>query len=136
MPTKSMFLKGLKEDPSCGCLLVWIIIIVLGIGFRILSDSESTSSKNQNPSHGSLYRSGIYRPYETLPDIVDSVYICASRNSYAFHARHTCGALSNCRSNIRKISVEKACGLGRSPCMRCSRGVKFRDVSHGDDEER
>lgn len=120
--------KGLDEDPSCGCCLFYCIIFILPFIFAIFSGPSSKTHNNTRKSrHSSSYSSGIYKAYEALPDIVDSVYICTSRSSYAFHARHSCGALDRCNSRIAKIPVEKAWKINRRPCELCSRHVKFKE---------
>ena len=127
-------MSRIRMDDTTGCCLVWFLIyglpVIIAICFSLFSKPNSeTKASSHKSGRGSSYSSGIYKPYEPLPDIVDSVYICTSSSSYAFHARITCGALNSCRSTIEKISVEEAWDMNRSPCQRCSRGVTFKETS-------
>lgn len=129
----SLFVSGLKEYTSCGCFIT--IVMLTGTLLVVSKCSESkTKSAYLNSRKSSGYRSkpssySFYtsKPYEALPDIVDSVYICGSGGSYAFHARKSCGALNRCESYIAKIPVEEARDMGRTPCQRCSKYVTFKE---------
>ena len=116
--------SGFKEDPSCGCFTAMIVMFCIAL--CIPSTKTGKSSMYRKTKIYSKYNSSIYKPYEVLPDTVDSVYVCMSSSSYAFHARISCGALSNCRSVTRKIPVNKARNMGRTACQRCSRHITFR----------
>ena len=120
-----LFGSGLKEDPSCGCFTV--LIVMFCIVLCIPPTKPGKSSQHRKTKIYSKYKSSIYKPYEALPDTVDSVYVCMSGNSYAFHARLSCGALSSCRSVTKKIPVNKARNMGRTACGRCSRYVTFKE---------
>ena len=116
--------SGLKEDPSCGCFTA--LIVTFCIVLCIPSTKPGKSSQYQKTRNHSAYKASIYKSYEALPDTVDSVYVCMSSSSYAFHARLSCGALDNCRSVTRKIPVDKARNMGRTACQRCSRHITFK----------
>ena len=47
------------------------------------------------------------------------VYICYGTNAYAFHAYSSCRGLSNCKGEIRAISLDEAQKMGRKPCGIC-----------------
>lgn len=121
----SVLFGGLKEDPSCGCLCVFAIVFCIGL--LVPSRKSSRNSSHSHSIHSTKYSSYAYKTYEALPDTVDSVYICMSSSSYAFHARYGCGALSNCQSVVRKIPVKRARRMGRSACRRCSRHIIFKE---------
>ncbi len=49
---------------------------------------------------------------------VDSVYICQSKSSYAYHS-HVCRGLAHCTHGIIKISKAQAIKRGYKPCKIC-----------------
>lgn len=120
-----LFLNGLREEPSCGCLFVWLICVFIAI-FIPKSSYKSSVTRNHKVSRISNYSSHKHKPYEALPDTIDSVYICTSSSSYAFHVRRSCGALDNCLSYIDKIPVEEALDMGRRRCGRCSKYARIK----------
>lgn len=47
------------------------------------------------------------------------VYICTGGSSKRYHNTSSCRGLNKCSGNIIKITVEKARGMGRTPCQIC-----------------
>lgn len=47
------------------------------------------------------------------------VYICTGSSSKRYHSSAECRGLSNCQGTIAKVSLEKARGMGRTPCKIC-----------------
>lgn len=48
-----------------------------------------------------------------------SVYICTGDYSKRYHKTDDCYGLSNCRAQIKEISISKAERMGRTPCEKC-----------------
>jgi hypothetical protein len=51
-------------------------------------------------------------------DSTDSVIICISRTSYKYHARK-CQGVRSCTHEIKKVTLEEAKNLGKTPCGFC-----------------
>jgi hypothetical protein len=51
---------------------------------------------------------------------VDSVYICQSKASYAYHA-YECNGLARCKHGIAKVTKAQAIKMGYKPCKICYR---------------
>lgn len=64
------------------------------------------------------------KPHHTLRNAMyeelsgDSVYICTSSNSHAYHKKD-CHNLRQCKSDVEKISKTEAIKRGRKPCGTC-----------------
>ena len=44
------------------------------------------------------------------------VYVCTGPQSKRYHGRKDCNGLRNCSEVIVKVTVDKAKGMGRTPC--------------------
>ena len=49
---------------------------------------------------------------------VDSVYICNSKASHAYHA-YVCSGLAHCKHGILKVNKAYAIRMGYKPCKIC-----------------
>jgi hypothetical protein len=47
------------------------------------------------------------------------VYICTGSGAYSYHNNSNCSGLNNCKSEIKKVSIEYARSLKRTPCGKC-----------------
>jgi hypothetical protein len=47
------------------------------------------------------------------------VYICTGGSSKRYHATSGCKGLSNCSGEIKKVTVNDAKKMGRTPCKMC-----------------
>lgn len=47
------------------------------------------------------------------------VYVVMSNNAYAYHINQNCPALKKATHPIKKVTLEKAKEMGRTPCKRC-----------------
>lgn len=52
-------------------------------------------------------------------------YICTGPQSRRYHKTATCKGLSRCSGEIKKITVEQAKSMGRTPCKRCYKHNKI-----------
>lgn len=52
--------------------------------------------------------------------VADSVYICQSKSSYAYHS-HVCRGLAHCTHGIIRVSKAQAIKIGYRPCKICYR---------------
>lgn len=53
------------------------------------------------------------------PDDEDTVYVCKSPTSYAYHTSEDCKGLSKCTHGIEKMSEDDAEYDGKTPCGYC-----------------
>ena len=71
-----------------------------------------------------FFASGNIRPttkeHATLTK-QDIVYICMGSSSYRYHARKKCRGLKNCGGSVKKINLQEAKNIGRTPCRICYR---------------
>lgn len=49
----------------------------------------------------------------------NSVYICTGPKSKRYHKTEHCKGLDRCSKSIKKISIEEAQDMGRTPCGYC-----------------
>lgn len=54
----------------------------------------------------------IVRPTET-------VYVCMSKTSYAYHSSDTCKGLNRCSHEVKQMSAAEAEKLGKRACQKC-----------------
>lgn len=47
------------------------------------------------------------------------VYICTGPNSKRYHRSSNCKGFNRCSGSVRKLSVEQARQMGRTPCKWC-----------------
>lgn len=52
------------------------------------------------------------------------VYICTGKNAKTYHLNRTCDALSNCKAEIKQISMAEAIKKGRHLCKNCKGNAK------------
>lgn len=61
--------------------------------------------------------------YSSCASEKNTVYICTSKQAYAYHTDRECYNLNLCKSNIKGISKEKAITLNRTACEKCSKNT-------------
>lgn len=54
---------------------------------------------------------------QTLKDA--TVYICTGKRAYSYHNNRSCRGLNICNAEIKRVSLEYAKNIGRSPCKIC-----------------
>ena len=47
------------------------------------------------------------------------VWICTGKAAYSYHNNRGCKGLNRCRASIKKVTLEKAFSMKRSPCEIC-----------------
>lgn len=47
------------------------------------------------------------------------VYICTGKSAYSYHSKRNCSGLNNCRASIKKVTLNYAKSLNRTPCRKC-----------------
>ena len=52
-------------------------------------------------------------------DSTDYVWICTGKAAYSYHNNRGCRGLNRCKAKIKKVTLEKACSMKRSPCEIC-----------------
>jgi len=48
-----------------------------------------------------------------------TVYICLGKSSVRYHQTDRCNGLSNCKSQIKSVTLQEAEKMGRTPCKVC-----------------
>ena len=110
-------IAGLFGRDECACemrgcclpyVIIFVVMIVIGLVVSLFSNNSNDGGKN-NYLYGDEQQT------------TDSVYVCISEGSYAFHKKFNCRALHNCSYSIEKVSIETARKIGREPCGICSK---------------
>ncbi len=55
----------------------------------------------------------------TRPATAPRVYVCGGGSAYAYHNSESCAGLNRCTHGVSAVTVAKAEGMGRRPCMKC-----------------
>ena len=50
---------------------------------------------------------------------VETVYVCMSKTSYAYHASSNCSGLNRCTHEVKPMSAAAAQELGKRTCKKC-----------------
>lgn len=57
--------------------------------------------------------------YDPQEQETGEVYICTGRSSHAYHSNKDCFGIRSCRGRVKKVTIEEAEELGRTPCHFC-----------------
>jgi hypothetical protein len=49
----------------------------------------------------------------------DTVYVCMSKTSYAYHASDRCQGLNRCTHEVKTMRAAEAQKLGKRACLKC-----------------
>ena len=49
----------------------------------------------------------------------ETVYVCMSPSSYAYHSSDKCNGLGRCTHEVKTMSAADAQGLGKRACRKC-----------------
>lgn len=60
--------------------------------------------------------SPIHSPLSVDNVSTSYVYVCTGPKSKRYHGNKNCRGLQNCSEEIKKVTVDKAKGMGRTPC--------------------
>lgn len=47
------------------------------------------------------------------------VYICTGKYAYSYHSNRSCSGLNNCKSEIKRVTIESAIKMHRTQCDKC-----------------
>jgi hypothetical protein len=47
------------------------------------------------------------------------VYVCTGKGSYRYHRHSDCSGLNNCKGSIKRVTLQKAQSMKRTPCKKC-----------------
>ena len=50
---------------------------------------------------------------------VETVYVCMSKTSYAYHSSSNCSGLNRCTHEVKSMSAAAAQELGKRTCKKC-----------------
>ena len=70
----------------------------------------------------SCTRSGVPKAgqfYDPQEQETLEVYICTGKSSHAYHSNRNCYGIKACRGTTKKVTIDKAEELGRTPCHFC-----------------
>lgn len=79
--------------------------------------SCSNGKKPQRDANGVILKNGQF--YDTQEEETHEVWICTGRKSHAYHSNDECYGIQACRSRVKKVSLEEAVSMGRTPCHYC-----------------
>lgn len=77
-------------------------IFLLSLLFLGLPNAYSTEANINCVSHG-----------DTM------VYVCTGKGSYRYHRHSDCRGLNNCKGSIKRVTLQKAQSMKRTPCKKC-----------------
>ena len=77
-------------------------IFLLSLLFLGLPNAYSTEANVNCVSHG-----------DTM------VFVCTGKGSYRYHRRSDCSGLNNCKGSIKRVTLQKAQSMKRTPCKKC-----------------
>lgn len=60
--------------------------------------------------------SGLYDSREAA---ASDVWVCMGTSSHAFHASYSCKGMKSCKGEKKKMSLNEAYSIGRTPCHFC-----------------
>lgn len=97
----------------------WVLVSVHdSVGYVFKSHLESIAQ----PAGGgagadTLFSAPISTNTQAMP-VTGEVLVCISGNAVAYH-HHYCKGLNRCTHEIRRVTMEEALRLGRTPCSYC-----------------
>lgn len=47
------------------------------------------------------------------------VWVCMGKSAYSYHCNRGCSGLNRCKASIKKVTLEKARSMKRTPCDIC-----------------
>lgn len=81
----------------------------------VLSCSEN--KQYERDEDGNVLKNGQF--YDSKEAETGDVWICTGRSSHAYHSTDDCYGIKSCRGRKKKISLEEAIDMGRTPCHYC-----------------
>ena len=79
--------------------------------------SCSDNKKPQRDADGVVLKNGQF--YDSLEEETNMVWICTGRSSHAYHSTDDCYGIQACKGRKKKISLDEAVSMGRTPCHYC-----------------
>ena len=68
---------------------------------------------------------GLPNTYSTEADVIrvghsdTMVYVCTGKGSYRYHRHSDCSGLNNCKGSVKRVTLQKAQSMKRTPCKKC-----------------
>lgn len=114
------FLKGDdRRDIRWGCMYPMLCVAVYILMFYVFGRYEPQSDKETKS-----IKSGLLDKNEET----EGVWICTGKSSHAYHSTSECYGIQSCRSKKKKISLEDAKAMGRTPCHYCHKGTESKST--------
>lgn len=101
--------------------------------FALALFSCKDSKKPQRDSEGRILKNGQF--YDSQEEETNEVWICMGKKSHAYHSNDECYGIKACRSRVRKVSLEEAISMGRTPCHYCHEGSEDKDEGSYDPDK-
>jgi hypothetical protein len=58
-------------------------------------------------------------PAAVIMHPTDTVYVCMSKSSVAYHSSDNCAGLNRCTHEVKSMSAAQAAELGKRACQKC-----------------
>ena len=79
--------------------------------------SCSDSKKPQRDANGVILKNGQF--YDSQEEETNMVWICTGKSSHAYHSTDDCYGIKACKGKKKRISLDEAVSMGRTPCHYC-----------------
>jgi uncharacterized protein YgiM (DUF1202 family) len=80
--------------------------------------NSSGNNKNTGTTPTNRNSNGTY-PSNKAQTANQTVYICNSKNAYAYHKNHNCSGLNRCKAGKSQTTSSNATSIGYQPCKIC-----------------
>ena len=86
----------------------------------LLSCSDSKSP--ERGADGKILKNGQF--YDSQEAETGTVWICTGKSSHAYHSTDECYGIKACKGKVKKVLLEDARNMGRTPCHYCHKESK------------
>lgn len=100
-----------------------VICFVLGLGWY----SSYGTQKVERDKDGRVLKNGQF--YDSQEKESGEVWICTGKTSHAYHSTPECYGIQSCRAEKKKITLEEAVSMGRTPCHYCHKDTRSKSVA-------
>ncbi len=95
-------------DSIYKCILLALLVVCV---------SCSDNKQPQRGADGRILKNGQF--YDSQESKTGEVWICTGRTSHAYHSNKDCYGMQSCQAEKKRISMEEAVAMGRTPCHYC-----------------
>ena len=107
--------------------------LLLFIVTLVAITSCSNSKQPQRGADGKILKNGQF--YDSQEAETKEVWICMGKSSHAYHSTDECYGIKACKGRKKKISLDEAVSMGRTPCHYCHETGTYLDDEECEDCE-